>query len=239
MTKNLNLGDFLTISRSNISKLQIFLKNRFHSNWPSYLVLTSGQKPKKSFELFLKKNIKVSDFGLIWRPFREYLQIKNFFKNPALSLFYLYGPLTSRKKSEKLLAPFLRKLRYQPTNHLQHRSHRTSLTLIQYCACLYKRYCAGLINKPANPAKFDSYRRCANGHVFFLVCRYFGFYKTRWSYGHVILWVEVTQGKSSSCHVLWSQALWQWTYNVLVCQVISQNLVIIWSFDYTNKKLST
>ena len=33
---------FLTISRSNISKLQIFLKNRFRSNWRSYLVLASG-----------------------------------------------------------------------------------------------------------------------------------------------------------------------------------------------------
>ena len=46
---------FLTISRSNISKLQILLKNRFHSNWGSYLVLTSGQKQKKSLELFLRK----------------------------------------------------------------------------------------------------------------------------------------------------------------------------------------
>ena len=40
------LGQFFTISRSNISKLQIFLKNRFHSNWKSYLILTSGQKPR-------------------------------------------------------------------------------------------------------------------------------------------------------------------------------------------------
>ena len=39
---------FLTISSSNFSKLQFFLKNRFHSNWRSYLVLTSGQKPKTS-----------------------------------------------------------------------------------------------------------------------------------------------------------------------------------------------
>ena len=36
-------------------------------------------------------------------------------KNPALSSFYLYSPLTSRKKLEKSLEPFLRKLRYQPT----------------------------------------------------------------------------------------------------------------------------
>ena len=44
-----------------------------------YIVLTSGQKPKNSLELFLKK-YQVSDFGLIWRPFCKYLQIKNFFQ---------------------------------------------------------------------------------------------------------------------------------------------------------------
>ena len=40
---------------SNIFKLEFFLKNRFHLNWTSYLVLTSGQKPTKSLELFLRK----------------------------------------------------------------------------------------------------------------------------------------------------------------------------------------
>ena len=45
------MGNFLTFSRSNISKLLIFLENKFHSNWRSYLVLTSRQKPKKSLEL--------------------------------------------------------------------------------------------------------------------------------------------------------------------------------------------
>ena len=53
MAKNLNLGNFLTILRSNIFKLQIFLKNRFQANWRPYLVLTSGEKPKK---LLKKKN---------------------------------------------------------------------------------------------------------------------------------------------------------------------------------------
>ena len=70
---------FWRILRPNISKLQIFLKNRFHSNWKSYLVLTSGEKPKKSWGVF-EKNIKVSDFWLIWILFRGYLQIKNFFQ---------------------------------------------------------------------------------------------------------------------------------------------------------------
>ena len=92
---------FLTILRSNISKLQIFLKNRFHSNWRSYLVLTSGQKPKNHQSRFL-------------------------------SLFYLYSPLTSCKKSEKSLKPFLRKLCYQPTNYYQqHRFYWSWLTPVQ------------------------------------------------------------------------------------------------------------
>ena len=116
MTKNLNLGNFLTILQSNIFKLQIFLKNRFHSNWRSYLVLTSGQKPKKSLEPFLRK---VSDFELIWRLFREYRQIKNFFQNSNMLLFYLYSPLTLGKKNKKILKAVSEKtalLTNQPTN---------------------------------------------------------------------------------------------------------------------------
>ena len=62
-------------------------------------------KTKKIVRAVFEKNIKVSDFGLIWRPFREYFQIKNFFQKS--------GSVTL---SEKSLEPFLRKLRYQPTN---------------------------------------------------------------------------------------------------------------------------
>ena len=91
-------------------------------------------KTKKIVRAVFEKNIKVSDFGLIWRRFRKYLQF--FFKNPALSLFYLYSPLTSCKKSEKFLEPFLRKLCYQPTNqptnyYQQNRLYRTWLTPVQ------------------------------------------------------------------------------------------------------------
>ena len=98
-------GRFFDDFEVNISKLQIFLKNRFHSNWRSYLVLTSGQKPNKLLELVLRKISKC-------------LIIKSiiFFTNLALWLFYLYSPLTSCKKSEKSLELFLRKLRSKPTN---------------------------------------------------------------------------------------------------------------------------
>ena len=39
-----------------------------------------GPKTKKMVRAVFEINIKASDFGLIWRPFREYLQIKNFFQ---------------------------------------------------------------------------------------------------------------------------------------------------------------
>ena len=96
-----------------------------------YLVLNSGQKPKKSLEPFLRKMSKVSNFGLIWRPFREYLQIKKFFQKSGSFTFLPLQSLTSCKKSEKFLESFLRKLRYQPTNYQQHRSYRTSTTPVQ------------------------------------------------------------------------------------------------------------
>ena len=102
----------LTISRPNISKLQIFLKNSFNLNWRSYLVLTSGLK---SFKLFLRKISKCVIPGYLGDFFANISRSRIFFKNPALWLFYLYRPLTSCKKSEKSLRPFLRKLRYQPT----------------------------------------------------------------------------------------------------------------------------
>ena len=57
--------------RSNISKSKIFLENRFHSNWRPYLVLTSGQKPKKSFKPFLRKNISV----WFWADLAAFLRI--------------------------------------------------------------------------------------------------------------------------------------------------------------------
>ena len=44
-------------------------------------------------------NIKVSDFGLIWRRFREYLQIKNFLKKSGSVTFL---PLSSPNVMQKI-----------------------------------------------------------------------------------------------------------------------------------------
>ena len=112
-------------------KIANFLKNRFHSNWRSYLLLTSGQKLKNSLEPFLRKNIKVSDFGLIWTLFCEYLQIKNF----------VTLPLTSCKKSEKSSQPFLRKLLYQPTNQpTNYYQHHRFYRLLYFIFDLYSDF---------------------------------------------------------------------------------------------------
>ena len=122
MVNNLNLSTFfddfevkhLEIANSSEKQVSFKLRVIFSTNfWP---------KTKKIVRAVFEKNTKVSDFGLIWRLFREYLQIKNFFfKILALWLFYLCSPLTSFKKSEKSLAPFFEKTaltNYQPTNQL-------------------------------------------------------------------------------------------------------------------------
>ena len=93
----------------------------------------------------------MSNFGLTWRPyFANIFKSRFFFKNPPLSLFYLFSPLTSCKKSEKSLEPFRRKLRYQPTNqptnhYQQHRFYRTSLTPVQNFLNLSIRICQDII----------------------------------------------------------------------------------------------
>ena len=56
-------------------------------------------KAKKIVRAVFEKNIKVSDFGLIWRPFCENLQIKNFFRKYGSVTFL---PLESRNFMQKI-----------------------------------------------------------------------------------------------------------------------------------------
>ena len=55
-------------------------------------------------------------FGLVWRRFREYLQINNFFQISGSVTFLPLQSPNFMQKAKKPLEPFLRKLRYQPTN---------------------------------------------------------------------------------------------------------------------------
>ena len=71
---------FLMILRSSISKLQIFWKIGF-------IQIEGHIKTKKIVWAVFEKNIKVSDFGVIWEPFHEYLQIKNFCQKSGSVVF--------------------------------------------------------------------------------------------------------------------------------------------------------
>ena len=95
---------------ANFSEKQVSFKSKviFSTNF--------RPKTKKIGGAVFEKNIKVSDFGLVWRPFREYLQIKNFFQKSGSVTFLPLQSLNFMQKQEKSLKPFLRKLRYQPTN---------------------------------------------------------------------------------------------------------------------------
>ena len=99
-------------------KLKVIFSNNFRP------------KNKKIVRAVFEKNIKVSDFGLIWRLFHKYLQIKNFFQKSGSVTF-----LTSCKKIRKILRSVSDKTALppnQPTNcYQQQQSCRTSLTPVQ------------------------------------------------------------------------------------------------------------
>ena len=69
---------------ANFSEKQVWFKLKviFSTNF--------RPKTKKIVTAVFEKNIKVSDFGLIWRRFREYLQIKNFFSKIRLCDFFIF-----------------------------------------------------------------------------------------------------------------------------------------------------
>ena len=99
-------GNFL--DNSEVKYLQI-------ANFSEFIFSTNFKpKTKKIVWAVFEKNIKFSDFGLIWRPFLEYLQIKNreFFSKIRLCDF-------SCKKIRKILRAFSEKNCFtnQPTNH--------------------------------------------------------------------------------------------------------------------------
>ena len=93
MVKNLNLGIFFDdfavkyLQITNFSEKQVSFKLK--------VIFSTNFRPKikKIVGSVFEKNIKVSDFGIIWRRFREYLQIKNFFqKSGCVTLLPLQSP---------------------------------------------------------------------------------------------------------------------------------------------------
>ena len=61
--------------------LEIAKFSEKHVSFKLNIIFSTNFRPKikKIVRALFEKNIKVSGFGLIWRLFRKYLQIQNFF----------------------------------------------------------------------------------------------------------------------------------------------------------------
>ena len=70
---------YLQIANFSEKQVSFKLKVIFNTNF--------RPKTQKTVRAIFEKNIKVPDFGLIWRPFHEYLQIKNFFQKSGSVTF--------------------------------------------------------------------------------------------------------------------------------------------------------
>ena len=93
---------------------------------------TFRPKTNKIVRAVFEENIKESHFGLIWRLFREYLQIKNFFqKSGSVTFLPLQSP-NFMQKIRKILEAVSEKtalLTNQPTNQPTNELLSTTLIL--------------------------------------------------------------------------------------------------------------
>ena len=117
-----NQGKLMTQSRENGQNLQF---GQIFHNFTFKLKVTFSTnfrpKTKKIVRAVFEKNIKVSDFGFIWRLFREYFQTKKVFqKSGSVTFLPLQSPNFMQKitkilraVSEKTASPT-----NQPTNQL-------------------------------------------------------------------------------------------------------------------------
>ena len=109
-------------------------------------------KTKKIVRAVSEKNIKVSDFGLIWRPFREYLQIQNFFQKSGSVTFL---PLQSPNFMQKI-----RKIRRTVSEKTALQTNQLPTTpILQYLAG------AGPKTRKRTNNEYLSNNRCNQRHM--------------------------------------------------------------------------
>jgi hypothetical protein len=90
--------------------LRVFPKKRFGPIWSPYFGLTSCWKSAKTNEKISQKSWKTLILGYFDHIYCHAHFLRIFSKNRALSLFYIYDPLTSCQKSKKSNEPFPRTL---------------------------------------------------------------------------------------------------------------------------------
>ena len=81
MAKNFNLGNFFDDFKAKYLEITIFFEKLV--SFELKVIFSTKFRPKtkkKIVRAVFEENIKVPDFGLIWRLYRKYLQIKDFFQ---------------------------------------------------------------------------------------------------------------------------------------------------------------
>ena len=96
-------GQFLDDFQATYLQIAIFSEKQVSFKLKVIFSTNFRPKTKKIVRAVFEKNIKVSDFGLIWRPFREYLQIKNFFQKSGCVSFLPLQSTNFMQKIKKIL----------------------------------------------------------------------------------------------------------------------------------------
>ena len=132
MAKNFNLGNFF--DDFEIKYLQIKDFSQKQVSYKLKVIFSTNFRPKTKniVRAVFEKNIKVSNFGLIWRPFREYFQINIFLKKSGSVTFLPLQPPNLMQKIRKILRAVSEKTTL-PTNQLLPTTpfYRTWLTPVQ------------------------------------------------------------------------------------------------------------
>jgi len=108
ITQNIHFAQKFDLLTSNCRQTRIFGMMTLMPVWSLYLVLTLCKKWKKVNEGILRYFEKCWFLGQFWPFDPNFRTIRIFVKNPALSLFIIYDPLTSCKKLEKVNERILR-----------------------------------------------------------------------------------------------------------------------------------
>ena len=118
MTRNLNLDNFFDDFEVKFLQTSNFSEKQFSFKLQVICSTNFRPKTKKIVRAVFEKNIKVSDFGLIWRPFCEYLQIKNFFQKSDLVTFLTLHSSNAMQKILRAVSEKTALSTNQPTNQL-------------------------------------------------------------------------------------------------------------------------
>ena len=131
MAKKPQFGQFFHDFEAKYLKTANFSEKQVSFKLKAIFSTNFRPKTKKIVRTVFEKNIKVSDFGIIWRLFREYLQIKYFFqKSGSVTFLALLSPNFMQKIRTTLRAVFEKSA--LPTNQPTNQPRLIQITFCKY-----------------------------------------------------------------------------------------------------------